>query len=133
MIHMLSLYIYCQMLFYVLATYWMSSSVLCGKISFSYIFFLEKALYLCLPRVFSCICFVRNLSPALDKLSPCYLNVCLWSTQVLKKAVGATILYRKYFPYAVILLLSIPFLPQYHLLTNFVLLFLCICWCLVQD
>jgi len=46
----------------------MLASILSGKILFSCLRH-HKSVFSMTPRVFSCTCFVQNLSPALDKLS----------------------------------------------------------------
>jgi len=47
----------------------MPSSVLDGKILFSYLY-PTKSVFFMTPRVFGCTCFVKDLSPGWDKLSP---------------------------------------------------------------
>jgi len=47
----------------------MPSSVVDDKILFSYLY-PTKSVFSMTPRVFSCTCFVQDLSPGLDKLSP---------------------------------------------------------------
>jgi len=54
------------------------SSILDGKISFSCLYS-NKNVFSMTPRVFGCTCFVQDLSPGLDQLSPKFIKcVFVW-------------------------------------------------------
>jgi len=68
----------------------MSSSILNKRSSFSYLYANKHPFYMT-PRIFGCTCFVQNLSPGLDKLSPRSISVYSLGILEHKKDIGAII------------------------------------------
>ena len=69
----------------------MPSSVLTGQVSFSCLYSTKNP-FLIAPHVFSCMCFLQDLSPGLDKLSPRSTKCVFVGFLELRKNTGATVL-----------------------------------------